>query len=380
MSPPTQTSDSDRAIVVGISRYPYLERLNSPENDARAFYDWVTAPAGQGGGGIDPRSGRARLILSSDFAEPFTPGMEPPTIAEVEAELIRLDLAAEENKQKGLGQRVGRRLYLYFSGHGCAPRFEEAAFLMANATRRRVYHLTGMPCADWFYRSGYFEEVVLLMDCCRERYEKVGTYVPPWVDLTLPEVVDQSQRFYGLAAEWSRLARERVLPSGESRSVFTMALLAGLRGAAYDPATPFTDPATNRRMARVTAASLKNYLYNYMKDFLSEADRADPLVAKRPDIPHPRDPNADMALSTVEVPVYPVTLRLPAEANGRTLRVVELREDMSEVVVLERPVTDSEVVVPLPRNNYLAQLSGLGFARPFPVRPVTAEGANVIIL
>src|SRR5262249_3248208 len=161
-----------------------------------------------------------------------------------------------------LGQRVGRRLYLYFSGHGCAPRFEEAAVLMANATRRRVYHLTGMPCADWFYRSGYFEEVVLLMDCCRGRYEKGGTYIPPWVDLTRPEVVDRSQRFYGLAAEWSRLARERVLPGGESRSVFTMALLAGLRGAAYDPATQFTDPATGKRMARVTAASLKNYLYN----------------------------------------------------------------------------------------------------------------------
>jgi hypothetical protein len=380
MAPQTQNTDTDHAIVVGIAKYPYLEPLNSPENDARAFHAWVIRPANMGGGGIDPASGRARLILSSDFKGPFQAGMEPPTVAQVEAELIALDNAAAQNNAAGRGLRVGRRLYLYFSGHGCAPRFEEAAVLMANATRRRVYHLTGMPVADWFFRSGYFTEVVLLMDCCRERYEKVATYVPPWVDLTLPEVVDQSQRFYGLAAEWSRLARERVLPSGKSHSVFTMALLAGLEGAAADPATTFFDPATNRPLAHVTAASLKNYLYNYMQDFLSEADRADPLVAKQPDIPHPRDPNADMVLSTAQVPVYPFTFRLQPEAIGRQLRVTQLHQDMSEKEVLLCQVTKLEIVVPLPRNNYLAQVAGLGFAKPIQVRPVAVGGANVISL
>ena len=383
MPPNIGTADTDHAIVVGIQKYPHLDGLNSPENDARSFHEWVTAPADQGGGGIDPQSGRARLILSSNFREPFPLGMEPPTISEIEEELIRLDGLAEANSLEGKGLRVGRRLYLYFSGHGCAPRFEEAAILMANATRRRVYHLTGMPTADWFYRAGYFQEIVLLMDCCREKYEKVFTYVPPWVNLNDPEVVDRSQRFYGLAAGWSRLARERVLANGESRSVFTMALLAGLRGAAYDPATQFLDPATHRAMACVTARSLKNYLYTYMQDFLSEADRSDPLVAKQPDIPHPRDPNADMVFSTVEVPRYPVVLRLPPEAMGRTLRVVELRADQSgvvEVVWLERLISNAEVAVPLPRNNYLAQVAGLGFGKPFPVRPIATEGANVITL
>jgi hypothetical protein len=372
-------AESDRAIVVGIRDYPHLDPLSSPENDARAFYEWVTTPAEQGGGGIDSASGRARLILSTDFHPPFPLGMEPPTIAQIEPELIALDDLAEQNRSQGQGLQVGRRLYLYFSGHGCAPRFEEAAVLMANATRRRVYHLTGMPIADWFFRAGYFEEIVLLMDCCRERYEKVATYVPPWIDLTLPDVMDRSQRFYGMAAEWSQRARERVMADGQSRGVFTMALLAGLRGAAFDPETRFTDPATNRAMARVTAASLKRFLYNFMKDFLSDADRDDPQVAKLPDIPHPRDPNADMTFSTVQVPVYPVTLRLPREAMGRMLRITILHEDREEVIV-ERPVDAPEIVVPLSRDNYLAQLFGFGFAKSFSVRPVAEGVANVITL
>jgi hypothetical protein len=372
-------ADSDRAIVVGIKDYPYLDPLSSSENDARAFFRWVTTPAEEGGGGIDRDSGRARLILSTDFHPPFRLGMEPPTIAEIEAELIALDEVAKQNQENGRGLRVGRRLYLYFSGHGCAPRFEEAAILMANATRRRVYHLTGMPCADWFFRAGFFEEIVLLMDCCRERYEKVATYVPPWVDLMLPDVMDRTQRFYGMAAEWSRIARERVFANGECMGVFTMALLAGLRGAAIDPATQFTDPATNRTMARVTAVSLRNFLYVYMQDFLSDADRSNPLVAKQPDIPHPRDPNADMVFSTVQVPVYPVTLRLPPEALGRMLRI-SLWHDDGEEVITERPVDVLELVLSLARNHYLAQLSGLGYAKPFSVRPIAGGGANVVSL
>jgi Caspase domain len=370
MPPIGPAAGPDYAIVVGITRYPYLDPLNSPENDARAFHSWLTRPAAEGGGGIDSTSDRARLVLSSQFAAGFAQGMDPPTVAQVEAELIRLQDMADANQQKGLGKRVGRRLYLYFSGHGCAPRFEEAAILMANATRRRVYHLTGMPCADWFYRAGTFEEVVLLMDCCRERYEKVGTYVPPWVDLLDPEVVDRSKRFYGLAAEWSKVAR----------SVFTLALLAGLEGGAYDPATVFADPANGTQRAHVTAASLKNYLYNHMKDFLPEADLGAPGVSAQPDIPHPRDPNAPMVFCTVAVPVYPVTFRLPVGASGQTLRVVELKEDGSEQVWLQQAVAGTEVQTNLPRNNYIVQVSGMGFAKGFPVKPLTTEGANVVTL
>jgi hypothetical protein len=365
---------TDRAIVVGIADYPDLGNLKSPENDARAFYAWVTKDSG-GGVPLD----RTRLILSSDYPAGFQPGQRPPTIREVENALIELRLEAEANQRKGKGLWVGRRLYLYFSGHGCAPRFEEAAILMANATRQMVYHLAGVPSADWFFRSGCFSEIVLLMDCCREPYERVHTYVPPWVDLTQPDVVDQSQRFYGLAAPWSRLARERVMPDQTSRGVFTLALLAGLEGAAYDSTTECTDPATNRRMAKVTAASLKNFMYNCLPEFLSPADRSDPQVAKQPDIPHPRDPNSRMVFATVEVPRYPVIIRVPPGTVGN-LRITSLREDGTEEEFENRPATPPEMKVSLPRNNYSAQVVGVGVSRMFRVKPVATEGANVVAL
>ncbi|HJZ92731.1 MAG TPA: hypothetical protein VKE40_17785 [Gemmataceae bacterium] len=364
----------DWAIVVGIADYPDLGNLKSPENDARAFHAWVTSPSG---GAVPPD--RARLILSSQFPQPSPPGLRPPTIREVENELIGLRALAEENRRKGQGLQVGRRLYLYFSGHGCAPRFEEAAILMANATRQMVYHLAGVPSADWFFRSGSFSEIVLLMDCCREPYERVHTYVPPWVDLTQPDVMDQSQRFYGLAAPWSRLARERVMPDQTSRGVFTLALLAGLQGAAYDSTTEYTDSVTNKRMAHVTSSSLKNFMYNYLPEFLSPADRNDPQVAKQPDIPHPRDPNSKMVFATVEVDRYPVTIRVPPGTVGN-LRITTLREDGTEEVLEDRPATPPEMKVDLPRNNYSAQVVGVGMSRMFRVKPIKSEGANVVAL
>jgi hypothetical protein len=57
----------------------------------------------------------------------------------------------------GDGAVVGRRLYLYFAGHGFAPTDTETALLMANATRTRGgHHIPGRSYAEWFYRAGYF--------------------------------------------------------------------------------------------------------------------------------------------------------------------------------------------------------------------------------
>ena len=36
----------DWAVVVGVRSYPDLGHLDGPENDAQAFYQWVTAPGG----------------------------------------------------------------------------------------------------------------------------------------------------------------------------------------------------------------------------------------------------------------------------------------------------------------------------------------------
>jgi hypothetical protein len=116
----TPPAGTDHAIVVGIGRYPYLDPLSGSKNDARAFHQWLTTASAAGGGGVPP--GNARLILASQLAQlPFDPGMDPPTIYELDKEFRRLHTIAEQNSAAGRGLRVGRRLYL-FSPATAAPR------------------------------------------------------------------------------------------------------------------------------------------------------------------------------------------------------------------------------------------------------------------
>ena len=159
----------DYAVIAGIWAYPELDSLDAPENDAKAFYDWVVSPAG----GAVPKA-HVRLIVSSQFDPPFPSATAArPKMDQVLEAMEALQDIAEANRKKGKGYSTGRRLYLYFAGHGFAPTKDQTALLMANATRIRAgapYHILGPYCADWFFSAGFFDEVVLFMDCCRDNY------------------------------------------------------------------------------------------------------------------------------------------------------------------------------------------------------------------
>jgi hypothetical protein len=265
---PPPTTHTDWAIVVGVWDYPDLGDLAGPEHDARAFANWVQAPEG---GGVP--ADHVRLILSSDYAPAELARAAQPTDAQVMAVFDELDDLAQSNRDGGEGLRVGRRLYLYLAGHGCAPALDESVLLMANATRRRAgYHIPGKPWANWFYRAGYFDELLLFMDCCRESYPQAALNVPGYIDITAQDAVDRGRRFFAFATKWSRLSRERPMADGVVRGVFTSALLKGLSGEAADG------------RGRVTAGSLAGYLLTGMKEFLSPEDLEDPEIPKAPDI------------------------------------------------------------------------------------------------
>jgi hypothetical protein len=270
---------TDRALVVGVNWYPGLTNLDGPVNDARAFHDWLVAA---GGGGLDPA--QIRLILSPEQS-PTAVADARPVVTQVQEAFDELDDLARDNLQNGRGLRAGRRLYLYLSGHGFAPFLGQAALyqvalLMANATRQRVgYHILGRAYADWFFRAGYFDEILLFMDCCREAYPLAPLNPPHFADVNGAGAVDRVRYFYGFGTKWSRLSRERPMPpDGRVHGVFTTALLAGLNGAAADPT------------GRVTAASLGNFLFAQMKTFLSPADLTNATIPKEPDyVTYPSD-------------------------------------------------------------------------------------------
>jgi hypothetical protein len=183
-----------------------------------------------------------------------------------------MDILADENSQKRLGMRAGRRLWMFFSGHGFAPSLDTSGVLMANATVKRVYCIGAARWADRLYAGGWFDEVLLFQDACRSRIAAAdldGLFLP----LREPSQMLQRNRFYAFSAKDQKLSKEVPFPDGKVRGVFTATLLDGLRGAARDNAT-----------GAITARSLRTYLQDTMQSRLPAEDKDNPEIAKEPDV------------------------------------------------------------------------------------------------
>ena len=329
--------DRDFAIIVGVSRYPGLSDLQGSENDACRFFEWVTDPSG---GGVLCSTARpqvpappacpmpvmgqcgraslaagvnhARLILSTHYNGAPAPASEPTQHA-LEQALLEIDALSQQRMAAGLDKKVGRRLYLYFSGHGCAPVDHESALLAANATRAWPgYHVPGRAWADLFYYGGYFEEVVLFMDCCRERLPRVPLREPPLPRFVQSTQIDKANRLYGFATRWTRLAKEAPFggTGGTVHGVFTYALLEGLRGKAADV-----------QSGRVTAQSLANWLYANMQLYLTPEQRSDDEVPKEPEIDCDPVKGSGLVLADVGRRMFRVSLSVSPERLGKPISI-----------------------------------------------------------
>ena len=354
----------DWSLVVGINAYPELGDLNGPESDANDFYAWVTSASG----GNVPGN-QATLILSSQFNPASFTGANDakPTVERVQQAFDDLVTKAQANQAAGQGLKVGRRLYLFFAGHGFAPVFDEVVLLMANATRIMAgYHIAGRLFANWYFRSGYFDEVVLFMDCCRESYPKAPLNVPPYIDITAPDAPVIGKRFFGFGSKWSKNSWERMMPDGKVHGVFSYSLLQGLRGAAADPT------------GNITATSLGAYLYNNMKTFLAPEDVADPDIAKEPDLYY--DPNTGnvFIFATVVPEKIPVTIMLPTDATGKTVQI--LGDKFQSVVsqsVTAAMAPPGKWQVSLLRGTYMVQIVGSASQKVFEVTGTEQGGLCV---
>ncbi|HEY4847463.1 MAG TPA: hypothetical protein VIH87_06615 [Methylocella sp.] len=182
-------SQDDFAIVVGISRYPSLGEppnealdLRGPENDTDAVVEWLKNSSG----GSMPDA-NIKTIKSAQLASSAATAGAGPTRDQIEDHFLWLHHLALKNKESGRGMTVGRRLYVYMSGHGFSPRPSRGCLFTANATMDFGANVYPSAWLDWFRDSGYFSEFVLWLDCCMNR---VGTIPPSEVQLapkTSPE-------------------------------------------------------------------------------------------------------------------------------------------------------------------------------------------------
>jgi uncharacterized caspase-like protein len=300
---------ANRALVVGINCYPAIGDLQGAEADAQDFYNWVTSPAG---GAV--HAANAKLILSipptSGKAQDAAPGRY-----QIEAFFRDIDDAANENNDSGSGLQAGQRLWLFFSGHGFAPSFDRSALLVANTTKTALDNFACRLWADRLFQGGWFKEVVLFQDACRNRFN-AGTLMPSFLE---QRDSPGAARFYALAAQDGKLALEKPDGTGRVRGVFTLTLMEALRGLARDPIS-----------GAITSSGLMAYLQSNMRAKYTQQEQQNDDYAQVPDVyaPVPFDvmPGAGGAVVPRKFPVR-VTLpagNLPAAIlNGSLQKIAE---------------------------------------------------------
>lgn len=340
-------NDRDYAVVVGISRYPSFgptpadaNDLAGPDRDAQAIYGWLTDA-----GGGDVPADNIRCVRSGAYPNPFPLGGIAPRRADVVNRFRWLENIAERNDRNGNGLAVGRRLYLYVSGHGFGRHRLDGAVYAANATLNRPGHLEASLWAQWFQESSYFDEYVLWMDCCMmaESGSKLDVVGFRTVSPTKPATVFQS-----FAARFQGLAVEAEMEDGDVHGAFTWALLKGLRGANADPVT-----------GAVTTSRLCNYLTSAMRGFMTAEQLADPQVSKEPDF----GPVDEIVLAVVPPAAWKVTLDFGPSAVGHRWQILtaDMEEKSTGIAAAEA------LTVRLPASVYVVRVEAATLTVPFQV-------------
>jgi len=317
----------DYAIIAGVNAYPGIFQLEGAENDALAFKKWVLAQ------GVP--NDRVKTILSSELNLPGGIPKPAPGDLKAQAEAILTAKPAEEQllfefrslafqsetqaHDTGFGPRLGRRLYVFFAGHGLVPNWEEqiTALLAANATYAAPVHVAGRLYQRWFVEHGVFDEVLLFMDCCSTA-DKDYPLSPAVLRMSKnPVAVNNHRWFYATASGLALKTREKTtIRDGVAHGVFTATLLDALTGKAG---------------LRVTNEALKKYLLDNMKNYLDEDDKEDPQIAQEPYVQTGNGSFDIVVLPGAEG--FPVEIQFQASDIGKAAEIVVVDQILAKTVV-----------------------------------------------
>lgn len=210
--------ENDWALAVGINHYPLasavLPSLHGAVRDAVKFHQWVLKETG----GHVPE-GHTLLLTSPE--DPASLPRPRPFHEELQTFFGNLRVELRRNS--------GRRLYMYLSGHGISSvgteSFHNAALVMADSSPPDAWtSFTGNVWARAIQATRYFEEVVLIMDCCRDVMNEVPVDRPNF-GMTTSESKD-SRLVEIYAARWASKAREGEFGEPkEKQGIFTHSLL-----------------------------------------------------------------------------------------------------------------------------------------------------------
>lgn len=205
------------ALVIGIDHYPQLRPLRAAVRDAARFAEWLVKTEG---GGLPPAN------ITYIKSQPLPPGTAAlgahPNQLDVTQAMI--DMRMQESR------KLGKRLYFYFAGHGFGPSFNEVGMVLTNASKKTLGFNLGLTLYQEFFReTALFDEVVYVIDCCRDPIRYVAPVGPAitFEKSNPPRIV---REFGVLGAAWGEEAFEVNALGDEPRGLLTQAVLEALNG------------------------------------------------------------------------------------------------------------------------------------------------------
>lgn len=210
------------AIIIGINDYTPqsnsgLRTLCGAINDANQFEKWVTNPNG------------GNVVATNCIKITSNPNPLSPIKDKIDTEITEMiDLI------KGKGGSA-KRLYFYFAGHGLGSidNISDTALCLANWSElRRNSALSSEAYKEVIRQFGYFEEIIFLVDCCRNTKINVKPMHPFFAPPMPGPAAGQTKLFIGYATQYQDQAFEIEVRDSEMRGVFTKVLIDGLNGAA----------------------------------------------------------------------------------------------------------------------------------------------------
>lgn len=328
-------------MLLAINAYPGLRNLDGPENDIAAFRDWLLDPIG---GDVDPAN--IKVIKSSDYPPVKLPDDANPT----ELAFKRALNALVRDSNNAWVERAGQRLYLYMAGHGftAGASLNDPALFSATAQSGDTAHIAGYRYAARIASAGFYDEIVLIMDCCQDVLKASNVLDPSWMP---PDrnMSAQVKLFQAYGAPRGQAAFEAGDTAKNVRGFFSKALIEALKSARPDD------------QGFVTGQTLKNQLLQIWGDGQKAKTGYDPPI--RP--PDGQDIQLFRRAVTPDGSTSePVTFSLnaPAPANAE----LQVLEGGSRTLVASMPASALAVRTLAP-GFYKAVLTGTTRSRLFDV-------------
>lgn len=281
-------AQNDYAFLIGVTDYKDFNALHGPVEDAKDFLTWLNEDDKV------PKTQIFKLLSKPDGK--YNDEEPEPTYDKFFTGFYEMVAKKNENPDGP----VGRRAYFYFAGHGFTPSFQqqsETALLLANAKSGMTgMSIPGMALVNYCEKNGLFEEIVLVMDCCRTDISG-GISMLPLNDMT-NRLKKTPKRFIALAAQPGLPSREGSIGAGV-RGYFTVALMEGLRGAA----------AKNKR---ITGEDLRSYIINRLPKLMPEGK-----FEQEPQIDAPK--NRNVVFTGVESLPIKVTIKTKRDQKGHKI-------------------------------------------------------------